>query len=126
LKVLIRWVPRRSLVSKMKGQRSRTIELYSERPIRSERDLFDFIQALDEDEGIRLEGNLKNHSGDGFVFIGFYRGSYCVNICDRIWNPRLRKFVAGGKDEWFYFDRAKEAFNFVLKEANHPLRGWLY
>jgi hypothetical protein len=113
-------------VSKMKGQRPHAIELYSERPIRGERDLFDFIQALDEDEGIRLEGKLKNHLGGGFVFIGFYRGSYCVNICDRLWNTGLRKYVAGGKDEWFYFDTAKEAFSFVLKEAKHPLRGWLY
>jgi hypothetical protein len=126
LKVLIRWVLRGIAVSKMKGQRSRAIELYSERPIRNEHDLFDFVQALDEDEGIRLEGNLKNHSGGGFVFIGFYRGSYCVNICDRVWNIRLRKYVAGGKDEWFYFDTAKEACNFVLKEAKRPLRGWLY
>jgi hypothetical protein len=126
LKVLIRWVPKGGLLTKMKDLRSRTIELYSERPIRSERDLLDFIQALDEDEGIRLEGNLKNHTGGGFVFIGFYRGSYCVNICDRAWNSNLQKYVAGGKDEWFYFDTAKEAFNFVLKEARRPLRGWLY
>ena len=111
---------------KGRTQPPRSAETYSERTIESEVDLLDFIQALDEDEGIRLEGDLKNHSGGGFVFIGFYRGSYCVNICDRVWNLGLRKYVAGGKDEWFYFDTAKEACNFVLKEAKRPLRGWLY
>lgn len=113
-------------MSKAKDLRSHTIELYSERPIRTERDLIDFIRALDEDEGIRLEGNLKNHAGGGFVFIGIYRGSYCVDICDRVWTPHLHKYVAGGKDEWFYFDTAKDAFDFVLKEVKRPISGWLY
>jgi hypothetical protein len=110
----------------IKKQKLRTIELYSERPIRNERDLLDFIEALDEDEGIRVEGNLRNHSGGGFIFVGYYRGSYCVNICDRVWNTRLRKHVAGQKDEWYYFDKGKGAFDFVMKEAKRPIRAWLY
>lgn len=104
----------------------RTIELYSERPIRLERDLLDFIEALDEDEGIRVQGNLKNHEKGGFIFVGYYRGSYCVNICDKLWNDKLRKYVAGGRDEWYYFDTAKQAFDFVMKEASRPLQAWLY
>lgn len=104
----------------------RTARLYSERPIRNEHDLLEFINALDEDEGIRVIGNLKNHSGGGFIFVGHYRGSFCVNICDRIWSSELKKHVAGGKDEWYYFDDGKGAFDFVLKEAKRPLRAWLY
>ena len=104
----------------------RVIEAYSERPIRNEGDLRDFIEALDEDEGIRLEGNLDNHVRGGFIFIGYYRGSYCVNICDRVWNRKLKKDVAGGKDEWYYFDTAEDAYAFCLKEAKHPIRAWLY
>jgi hypothetical protein len=111
---------------KAKSHKSRIIELYTERPIRHERDLLDFIVALDEDEGIRVEGALKNHEGGGFIFVGYYRGSFCVNICDRVWNSRLRKYIAGGKDEWFYFDTGKQAFQFVMKEAKRPIRGWLY
>jgi hypothetical protein len=107
-------------------RRSRSIQLYSERLIRNESDLLDFIQALDEDEGIRVQGNLENHTGGGFIFVGYYRGSYCVNICDKVWDQKLRKHLAGGKDEWYYFDTAIEAFNFVIKEAQHPLRAWLY
>ena len=99
---------------------------YSERMISSEADLSDFIEALDEDEGIRIQGNLKNHAGGGFIFVGYYRSSYCVNICDKVWRPNLRKYVAGGKDEWYYFDTGKQAFNFVMKEAKRPLRAWLY
>jgi len=34
--------------------------------------------------------------------------------------------VAGEKDEWYYFDTSREAFNFVQKEAKKPLRAWLY
>ena len=99
---------------------------YSERSIVNRKDLYDFIDALDEDEGIRLCGKLKNHPGGGFVFIGYYRGSYCVNICDRIWNKKLRKFIAGGNDEWYYFDTAPQAYSFALKQAKTPIRAWLY
>lgn len=113
-------------MSKTKGRAQRTVGLYSERPIKGEQDLLDFINALDEDEGIRVEGNLKNHENGGFVFVATYRGSFCVNICDRVWTPKLRMYVAGGKDEWYYFDTGKEAFRFVLKEAKRPLRAWLY
>ena len=107
-------------------QSSRTLELYSERPIRNEHDLLDFIQALDEDEGIRVDGELENHAGGGYIFVGYYRRSYCVNICDKVWNPKVKKYVAGGKDEWYYFDTANQAFHFVLKEARKPLSAWLY
>ena len=117
-------VPR--ILPKGRAHTSRTVELYSERSINSERDLLDFIEALDEDEGIRIDGNLKNHENGGFVFVGTYRGSYCVNICDKVWAPKLRGYVARGKDEWYYFDKGKEAFRFVLKEAKRPLRAWLY
>jgi hypothetical protein len=113
----------------MLGARKRgpkPVELYSERLIKKEEDLLDFTEALDEDEGIRIDGDLKNHANGGFIFVGYYRGSYCVNICDKLWNPKLRKHVAGEKDEWYYFDTGKEAFRFVLKEARRPLRAWLY
>jgi hypothetical protein len=113
-------------MAKGRTQRSTTVELYSERAIRNERDLLDFIEALDEDEGIRIEGKLKNHPGGGFIFVGYYRGSYCVNICDKIWNPKLRKHVAGGNDEWYYFDTGTQAFTFVMKEAKRPVRAWLF
>lgn len=113
------------LLAKSRKHVSKRVRQYAERPIRYQKDLYDFIEALDEDEGIRIEGKLENHAGGGFVFIG-YRGSYCVNICDRIWNRRLRKYVAGGKDEWYYFDTGKEAYSFALKEAKMPLRAWLY
>ena len=106
--------------------KNRIIEAYAERPIRNEQDLMDFIEALDEDEGIRVEGNLENHTRGGFIFIGYYRGSYCVNICDRVWNERLKKDVAGGKDEWYYFDTAKETYAFCVKQAKQPIRAWLY
>lgn len=104
----------------------RRVESYSERQVRSEEDLLDFIEALDEDEGIRIDGNLTNHDNGGFIFVGTYRGSYCVNICDKVWTSKVRKYVAGGKDEWFYFDAGKEAFRFIMKEARKPLRAWLY
>jgi len=105
---------------------STKVRRYSERPIKDEQDLLEFIEALDEDEGVRADGDLKNHSNGGFIFVGIYRGSYCVNICDKVWSHKLRKHVAGGKDEWYYFDTGKEAWRFVLKEARRPLRAWLY
>lgn len=113
-------------MSKLGNKRKRVRELYSERPIRDERDLLDFIDALDEDEGIRINGDLKNHVNGGYIFVGYYRGNFCVNICDKVWSRTLHKHVAGGNDEWYYFDTGKEACRFVLKEAQRPLRAWLY
>jgi len=113
-------------MARARKRSSKKRELYVERRIKDDQDLLDFIEALDEDEGIRLDGDLANHSNGGFIFTGTYRGSYCVNICDRVWNPKLRKHVAGGKDEWYYFDTGKEAWRFILKEARRPLRAWLY
>ena len=114
------------MLPKRTSQKSRVIELYSERVLRNKRDLFDYIAALDEDEGVRIQGDLKNHSHGGFIFVGYYRGSYCVNICDKVWNSKLRKFIAGGNDEWYYFDTGKQAFTFVMKEAKRPIKAWLY
>ena len=111
---------------KTRSHVTRTVELYSERPIRREQDLLDYIDALDEDEGVRIDGDLKNHENGGFIFVGTYRGSYCVNICDKVWSSKLKRHIAGGKDEWYYFDKGKEAFHFVMKEARQPLRAWLY
>ena len=113
-------------MDKRAGKKSKFATMYSERPIRTERDLLDYIKALDEDEGIRIQGDLENHIQGGFIFVGIYRGSYCVNICDKIWNSKLKKYVAGGNDEWYYFDTGKQAFDFVMKEARRPLRAWLY
>jgi hypothetical protein len=126
LRALLRLGQEVEILPGAKGQSSRAIELYSERPISREQDLLDFIKALDEDEGIRAEGDLENHDNGGFIFVGNYRGSYCVNICDKVWNSKLREYVAGGRDEWYYFDTAKGAFHFILKEAKRPLRAWLY
>ena len=111
---------------KSRTRNSRRVKLYSERRITNERDLLDYVEALDEDEGIRIDGSLKNHENGGLIFVGTYRGSYCVNICDKVWAPKLRRYIAGGKDEWYYFDKGKEAFRFALKEAKKPLRAWLY
>ncbi len=102
------------------------IELYAERPIRHPRDLLDFISALDEDEGVRIEGDSKSHSNGGFIFVGSYRGSYCINLCDRIWSGHLRKYIAGGNDEWFFFPTAKKALAYAMQVAKHPMRAWLY
>jgi hypothetical protein len=113
-------------MAKERTGRSNVVPSYSERAIRNERDLLEFIEALDEDEGIRIEGNLKNHKAGGFIFVGYYRGSYCVNICDKAWNAKLRKYLAGGKDEWYYFDTGRQAFTFAMKEAKRPVRAWLY
>lgn len=113
-------------MDKRAGRKSHSTTLYSEREIRTERDLLDYIKAFDEDEGIRIQGDLKHHVQGGFIFVGIYRGSYCVNICDKKWNSRLKKYVAGGNDEWYYFDTGKQAFDFVMKEARRPLRAWLY
>lgn len=112
------------MIKRMKGRK--VVETYQERPISSEQDLWDFTHALDEDEGIRVEGGLNNHTEGGFIFVGYYRGSYCVNVCDRVWNAKLKRYMARGNDEWYYFETADAAYSFTLKNARLPIHAWLY
>ncbi len=100
--------------------------LYRERRIRSLHELTRLIGALDEDEGIRAEGKLRDLKGGGFVFIGFYRGRYCVDMCDRVWNPKVRAYITGSRDRWFDFDRADGLIEFLKPILRKPLRAWFY
>jgi len=102
------------------------------RPIYAERRIVDtallkrFIRALDEDEGVRIEGNVSDLANGGYVFLGFYRGSYCVNLCDRVRDRQTQKFTVGSNDRWFYFEEATALWKFLQPLIRRPLRAWLY
>lgn len=100
--------------------------IYNERRIRNFRLLRRLVQALDEDEGVRVEGTLPDLANGGYIFVGFYRGSYCVNLCDRILDKRTRRYTAGGNDRWFYFDEFASLWKFLRSIVRRPLRAWLY
>ena len=106
----------------MKRRRS----IYTERRIRDLPLLKRLMQALDEDEGIRIEGNVRDLANGGYVFVGFYRGSYCVNLCDRIRDRQSQKYTVGSNDRWFYFEEFSGLWKFLRPLIRKPLRAWLY
>lgn len=84
------------------------------------------MQGLDEDEGIRIEGRLPDLANGGYIFVGFYRGSYCVNLCDRLRDKRSGSYTVGGNDRWFYFDEFPNLWRFLHPLIRKPLKAWLY
>jgi len=104
----------------------RARSLYVERRIRDLPLLKRFIQALDEDEGLRIEGNRPDLANGGYIFVGFYRSSYCVNLCDRIRDKQSQKYTVGSNDKWFYFDEFTDLWRFLRPLIRKPLRAWLY
>jgi hypothetical protein len=100
--------------------------IYMERTIPDLPLLKRLMRALDEDEGIRIEGNRPDLANGGYVFVGFYRGSYCVNLCDRIRDKQSRKYTVGSNDKWFYFEEFRDLWNFLRPLIRKPLRAWLY
>lgn len=89
-------------------------------------DLVRFMKALDEDEGIRIEGKVKGLANGGFVFVGFYRGQYCLNTCDRAWDSKIKAYTAGGNDKYEYFERFEELISRIKPLIKKPIRAWLY
>jgi hypothetical protein len=108
----------------MEMKRGRSI--YAERRIRDLPLLRRLMRALDEDEGIRIEGKLPDLANGGFIFVGFYRGSYCVNLCDRISDKHSKGYTVGDNDRWFYFDEFRDLWKFLRPLIREPLRAGLY
>jgi hypothetical protein len=106
----------------MKHERS----IYMERRIQDLALLKRFVRALDEDEGLRIEGNVSDLANGGYIFVGFYRGSYCVNLCDRVKDNQSQKYTVGSNDRWFYFEDASGLWKFLRPLIRKPLRAWLY
>ena len=100
--------------------------IYMERSIADLPLLKRFISALDEDEGIRIEGNRPDLANGGFIFLGFYRGSYCLNLCDRIRDKQPKKYTVGSNDKWFYFEKFTDLWKFLRPLIRKPLKAWLY
>ena len=61
-----------------------------------------------------------------YIFVGFYRGSYCVNLCDRIRDRQSQKYTVGSNDKWFYFEEFNGLWKFLRPLIRKPLRAWLY
>jgi hypothetical protein len=100
--------------------------LYQERKITRLKDLPKFIQSLDEDEGIRIEGSVKGLANGGLIFLGFYRGQYCVNMRDKIWKPRLGRFMPGEDSRYLFFNSFQDLWRFLKPAVKKPLRAWMY
>ncbi|MBI4258692.1 MAG: hypothetical protein HY619_07035 [Thaumarchaeota archaeon] len=99
---------------------------YREQKVRSIGELKKLIDALELDEGIRLQGKSKDFKDGGFIFITKSRGKYCVNFCDKVKDKALRAYVPGGREEFHYLSRAEEVWSLVNGKFATPLKAAIY
>jgi len=97
-----------------------------EDPVNSMRALRKWVHDLEEDEGLRIVGEVRGFNGGGFLFIGFHQGKYRVNICDRICEGKKRIYKAAKGGEWYGFDSFEEVWRFIRPLVKRPVRAWVY
>jgi hypothetical protein len=108
-----------------RGEKSLT-SFTVEDPIRDMRSLRRWLRNLEEDEGLRIVGRAEAFAGGGFMFVGHRQGKYRINICDRIWDRKLRTYRAGGGGLWREFDSFEEAWGYVRPLVRRPVQAWVY
>ena len=82
------------------------------------------MQSLDPDEGIRVHS--ANEGSKSFTFVTKKGGRFTVNTAERVYDKSLKAYVPGGEETWFYTSDIEEALAKVVKEAERPLRAYLY
>jgi len=100
--------------------------LYHEDEISNLEDLRRLMEALDEDEGIRVLGRVEGFANGGFIFVSRFRERFCLNICDRVWDENTGTYTVGGRDVWLYFDDINSAWNRLTSLIAHPVKAWFY
>ncbi|WP_455369168.1 hypothetical protein [[Eubacterium] cellulosolvens] len=100
--------------------------LYSEKRINNFDDLALLIQAMDQDEGIRIRGNIKRFKGGGFIFVTKPDNRYCLNIADRIYDSTTNTDTVGENDEWIYFHNYEEVWDKLKHLIRNPLEAYAY
>jgi len=101
-------------------------ELYKEEEIDNLEDLRRLMEALDEDEGIRVLGKVEGFANGGFIFVSRFRDKFCLNICDRVLDEKTGTYAVGGRDVWLYFDDFDSAWSRLKSLVAEPVKAWLY
>ena len=99
---------------------------YSERRIENLEELALLMQAMDQDEGIRIVGEVEGFKNGGFIFVAKSGDRHCVNVCDRILNPDTKTYAVGGNDLWLYFESFEEAWDKLKTLVRNPLEAYAY
>lgn len=99
---------------------------YSERKVDNLEDLALLIHAMDQDEGIRIRGDIKRFQGGGFIFVTKPDDRYCLNIVDRIYDPIKNIDTVGQNDEWIYFHNFEKVWNKLKNLIRNPLEAYAY
>ena len=99
---------------------------YSERRVNNHEDLTLLIKAMDQDEGIRIRGDIQRFKGGGFIFITKPDDRYCLNIVDRIYDSTTNTSTVGDNDEWIYFHNFEKVWERLKNLMLNPLEAFAY
>jgi len=99
---------------------------YAERRIESLEELATFIQAMDQDEGVRIRGEVEGFKGGGYIFVAKSENRYCINICDRVLDPARKTYTVGENDVWLYLDSFEETWERLKKLVRNPIEAYAY
>jgi hypothetical protein len=108
------------------SERKRIYDGYKERKITDLEELKLLISGLDLDEGIRFVAELPGYEHGAFVFITKSGGKFCANIKERVPDGPSGGYVPGKREEWKYFTKPHEAWNFVSKLLKPPIEAFYY
>jgi hypothetical protein len=99
---------------------------YHERKITDLEQLKLLVSGLDLDEGIRFTAEIPGYENGAFVFLTRTGGKFCANIKEKVKDTKSGEYVPGTKEEWKYFTRPGEVWNFVSKLLNPPFEAYYY
>ena len=99
---------------------------YAEHKVENLEELATIMRAMDQDEGIRVQGEVEGFKGGGFIFVAKSNSRYCIQICDRIYDPATKTSTVGGNDVWMYFDTFEEAWEKLKTLIRNPIEAYSY
>ncbi|MEM4311112.1 MAG: hypothetical protein QXX95_01840 [Nitrososphaerales archaeon] len=93
---------------------------YSENRIKDWKELRRALEALELDEGIRID--LKNE----FIFINKLKNEYPLCISEKVYDKALKKYIPTEDKEWHSFKSLEELLSFLKERVKEPIEAWLY
>ncbi|MDG6996142.1 MAG: hypothetical protein JRN52_09465 [Nitrososphaerota archaeon] len=99
---------------------------YREKKITDLQELKLLVWGMELDEGIRFVADMPPYENGAFVFLTKSGGRFIANAKERVYDEASRNYIPGSKEEWKYFDKPHEVWNFVTKLLKPQFEAFYY